>query len=257
LKDVAALTLRAFPQAIIPNKLLQEFRALAKGGELALPFVEELAADIFMDDFSPKFTQAAKQASAYVEGTLYARYYEVDCAAVLRLPDSKLEPRRWSWFTREAPTNPFAALCVRRAAAEEGKPWDVARNGMVIEQSQILTTHNLALVFGPLGLEGELRNHLREMAEQCFAWICRRQQAKTTKWHAKLIMLKQTAYAWRQMVFYISRLPHAEASQFIVWADEHLQEQSSDFRARFASALQFGYPLPRAAPPQRTTLFVL
>ena len=31
LKEVAMLTLRAFPQAIIPNKLLQEFRALAQG----------------------------------------------------------------------------------------------------------------------------------------------------------------------------------------------------------------------------------
>ena len=238
LKDVAALTLRAFPQAIIPNKLLQEFRALAKGGELSLPFVEELAADIFMDDFSPKFTQAAKQAAAYVEGTLYARYYGLDCAAVLRLPDTTPEPRRWSWFKREGPTNPFAALCIQRAAAQEGKPWDVARNGMVIEQSQILTTHNLALLFGSLGLESELRPHLREMAERCFAWICRRQQAKSAKWHAKLIMLKQTAYAWRQMVFYLSRLSHEEAGQFIGWAEEHLRKQSADFHARFIPALR-------------------
>lgn len=238
LKDVAALTLRAFPHAIIPNKLLQEFRALAKGSELALPFVEELAADIFMDDFSPKFTQAAKQAAAYVEGTLYSRYYGLDCAAVQRMPDTKPQPHHWSWFKKEAPTNPFAALCISRAAAEEGKPWDVARNGMVIEQSQILTTHNLALIFGPLGLEDELRIHLREMAEQCFAWICRRQQVKTAKWHARLIMLKQTAYAWRQMIFYLSRLSHMEAGRFLVWAEEHLQEQSSDFRARFAPALR-------------------
>jgi len=238
LKDVAALTLRAFPQAIIPNKLLQEFRALAKGGELDLPFVEELAADIFMDDFSPKFTQAAKQAAAYVEGTLYARYYGLDCAAMLRLPDTKPAPRRWAWFSREALANPFAALCLQRAAAKEGKQWDVARNGMVIEQSQILTTHNLALVFGSLGLESELKSHLREMAEVCFAWICRRQQAKSTKWHAKLIMLKQTAYAWRQMVFFLSRMPHDEVGQFIAWAESHLREQSAEFQARFAPALR-------------------
>ncbi len=238
LKDVAALTLRAFPQAIIPNKLLQEFRALAKGGELPLPFVEELAADIFMDDFSPKFTQAAQQAAAYVDGTLYSRYYELDCAAVQRMPDAPPDPQRWSWFKKETPTNPFAALCISRAAAEERKPWEVARNGMVIEQAQILTTHNLALLFGPLGLEDELRLHLREMAEQCFAWICRRQQVKTTKWHARLIMLKQTAYAWRQMVFYVSRLSHMEAGRFIVWAEEHLADQSSDFHARFEPALR-------------------
>lgn len=238
LKDVAALTLRAFPQAIIPNKLLQEFRALAKGGELSLPFVEELAADIFMDDFSPKFTQAAKQAAAYVEGTLYARYYGLDCAAVSRLPEAKPEPRRWSWFKREAPTNPFATLCIERAGADESKQWVLARNGMVIEQSQILTTHNLALVFGALGLENELKMHLRDMAERCFAWICRRQQATSTKWHAKLIMLKQTAYAWRQMVFFVSRLPHEEAGQFIAWAESHLRKQSAVFQNRFSPALR-------------------
>jgi hypothetical protein len=238
LQDVAAVTLRAFPQSIIPNKLLQEFRALAKGGELSLPFVEELAADIFMDDFSPKFTQAAKQAATYVDGTLYARYYGLDCAAVLRLPDPKPGPRRWSWFNREAPTNPFAALCIQRAAAAEGMPRDVARNGMVIEQSQILTTHNLALLFGVLELEAELRPELRDMAERCFHWLCRRQQVRSDKWHAKLIMLKQTAYAWRQMIFFLSRLPHEEAGQFIGWAEAYLQGQSTDFHSRFIPALR-------------------
>lgn len=238
LKDVAALTLYAFPHAIIPNKLLQEFRALAKGGELSIPFVEELAADIFMDDFTPKFTEAAKQAAAYVEGTLYARYYGLDCAAMLRMPDTKPDPRRWSWFQREASTNPFAVLCIQRADAAEGKPWDVARNGMVIEQSQILTTHNLSLLFGALGLETVLRTEIRDMAERCFRWLCRRQQVKNDKWHAKLIMLKQTAYAWRQMIFFLSRLPHKEVGLFIAWAEDHLRKQSADFCARFMPALR-------------------
>lgn len=109
---------------------------------------------------------------------------------------------------------------------------------MVLEQAQILTTHNLALIFGPLGAESELRNHLREMAEKCFTWICRRQQVKTTKWHAKLIMLKQTAYAWRQMIFYVSRLSHSEAGEFISWAKDRLLKQSSDFRVLFTPALR-------------------
>jgi hypothetical protein len=238
LKDVALLTLRAFPQTILPNKLLQEFRALAKGGELDVPFVEELAADIFMDDFSPKFMQAAKQAAAFVEGSLYAHYYGVDCAAVGRLPEAAIKRQRWFGLQRETPANPFAVLCVARAAAVAGKPWDVVRNGMVIEQSQILTTHNLALLFGTLGLEAELRTDLRDMADRCFRWLCRRQQVRSEKWHAKLIMLKQTAYAWRQMIFFLSRLPHEEAGQFIAWAEDHLLEQSGDFRTRFSPALR-------------------
>lgn len=240
LADVAALTLRAFPQAILPNKLLQEFVALAKGGELDLPFIEELAADIFMDDFSPKFTQAAKHAAAVMEGTLYARYYDLDCAALRSLSAAKPEPTRRSWFSRnrETPANPFAALCIRRAGADESKRWDVARNGMVIEQAQILTTHNLALLFGPLTLGETLRGELRDMSERCFRWICRRQQVKSDKWHAKLIMLKQTAYAWRQMIFYASLLAPDERQGFIAWAEGHLHEQPADFRARFAPALR-------------------
>jgi len=238
LKDVAMLTLRAFPHAIVPNKLLQEFRVLAKGGELDLPFVEELAADIFMDDFSPKFTQAAKQAAEAMEDSLYARYYEVDCAAVRDLPDAKPEPKRWSWFQRQAPTNPFATLCIARASANPGKRWDVARNGMVIEQSQILTTHNLAVLFAAFGLAAELRSDLRDMAERCFRWICRRQQAKSDKSHAKLIMLKNTAYAWRQMIFYLSHLPPEETGGFIAWAGEHLREQREAFQIRFGPALR-------------------
>lgn len=238
LKDVAGLTLRSFPAAIIPNKLLQEFRALAKGGGLDLPFVEELAADIFMDNFSPKFTHAAKLAAAFVDGTLYARYYDIDCAAVLRLPDAKTGTTPLSWFQREARTNPFAALCIQRAAAVEGNRWDVARNGMIIEQSQVLTTHNLATLLGALELESELRGSLRGMAEHCFQWICRRQQVKSTKGHAKLIMLKQTAYAWRQMVFYVSRLSHDETGEFLRWAEEYLSAQPREFGCRFSPVLQ-------------------
>lgn len=239
LADVAALTLRAFPQAIVPNRLLQEFVALAKGGELDLPFVEELAADIFMNEFSSKFAQAAKRAATLIEGTLYARYYGVDCAVLRQLPEANPESRRGSWFSgnRVAPVNsPFAALCIQRAGADESKRWDVARNGMVIEQAQILTTHNLALLFGPLGLGEALRSNLRDMSERCFRWICRRQQVKSDEWHAKLIMLKQTACAWRQVIFYLSLLTPKERQGFIVWAEGHLHEQPAHYRARFAPA---------------------
>lgn len=240
LKEVAMLTLRAFPQAIIPNKLLQEFRALAQGAELNLPLVEELAADIFMDDFSPKFTEAAKRAAELIEGSLYARYYGLDVAAIRRLPDSKPEPKQRRWFSRETPdtVNPLVELCITRAGVSGASGWDVARNGMVIEQAQILTTQNLAVLFQYFNLSSELRCELRDMAECCFRWICRRQQAKTDKWHAKLIMLKNTAYAWRQMVFYLSHLSNDEVGAFLKWADEHLHQQADDFRARFAPALR-------------------
>ena len=64
LEEVACLTLTSFPQTILPNKLLQQIRALAKGAGIEVPIVDELAADIFMGEFSPRFTVAAKLAAS-------------------------------------------------------------------------------------------------------------------------------------------------------------------------------------------------
>ena len=238
LKELAALTLRSFPHAILPNKLLQEFHALAKGGELDLPLVEELAADIFMDDFSPKFTRAAQRAAAWAEGTLYARYYGIDAMTIQRLASAQPESRWTSWLRGEAAVNPFARLCIERARVTESKHRDVARNGMVIEQSQILTTHNLAVLFQALDLAAELRPDLRGMAERCFRWICRRLQAKGGEWHARLIALKNSAYAWRQMIFYLAHFPAAEITSFLAWTTEHMGRQPTSFQQRLAPALR-------------------
>lgn len=238
LKEIAMLVLRAFPHVILPNKLLQEFGALAKGAEMRVPLVEELAADIFMDDFSAKFTEAARRAGRLLKGTLYARYYQIDFEAVQALPDWQPGKRVWSWSERAQPENPFALLCIKRANADESKRWDVARNGMVIEQSQILTTHNLAALFDVLDLGTALKSDLSDMAKSCFTWICSRLQVKSDNWHAKLIMLKNTAYAWRQMLFYLSFIEKSELNSFITWCDSHLAEQPNDFVARFAPAKQ-------------------
>ncbi|MGZ8901461.1 MAG: hypothetical protein ACXW3Z_15325, partial [Limisphaerales bacterium] len=56
--------------------------------------------------------------------------------------------------------------------------------------------------------------------------------------HAKLIMLKQTAYAWRQMIFFVSMLPPDEQKVFLSFADAHLHEQPADYRRRFEPALR-------------------
>ena len=48
-----------FLYVIFFNFLITEIRALAKGARLKLPLVEEIAADIFMGEFSGKFLAAA------------------------------------------------------------------------------------------------------------------------------------------------------------------------------------------------------
>jgi hypothetical protein len=237
LEEVAILTLISFPQAIVPNKLLQEFRALAKDAGLDIPLVDELAADIFMGQFSGKFVESARRAAELLADSLYDTYYGIDYRRIRKTPAMREAPKR-TWF-RRATTSPdwFAQLCAARAGVALGT-WDPATNGMVIEQQQILTTQNLAALFKGLGLADALRGHLGDMARKCFQWVCKRQQMKVEKWHARLIMLKNTAYAWRQMVFYLALLPDRGIADFLRWAEGHLDAQPEEFRDRFRPALK-------------------
>jgi hypothetical protein len=233
LEQVVTLVISAFPQQILPNKLLQEIRALAEGAGLHLPIVDELAADIFMGDFSEKYLRAAQQAGRLLAGTLYERYYGIDYAQVQQIDDV-------TSLGYGAPTSPaFTRLCYDRAGtAPSGGRWSVARNGTVIEQEQILTTHNLAVLFQELRLIDTLGPQLDELARRCFAWICRRQQQKIDVWQPRLRMLKNSAYAWRQMVFFLALMPVGAVETFLGWADDHLARQRPDFQARFRPALQ-------------------
>lgn len=114
------LALDAFPATPLPNPLIAELDTLAREAELDLPFTEELAADIFMGRFSPKFKRAAQLAHTLLAGTPYAERYELDPAAL---------------------DGDFDQLCFARAGTEPG---GVRENRKIIEQAQILTTHNLA-----------------------------------------------------------------------------------------------------------------
>ena len=234
LEEVTVLTSSSFPHVILPNKLLQELRALAKTAEMDLPLVDEVAADIFMGEFSGKFLRAAKTAAGLLEGTLYVTYYEIDYRQVRQMPEAKKGPKK-PWFHRNT-SDPFVELCSSRAGVSYGS-WDPVINGMIIEQQQILTSQNLAVLFDGLGLVDALRNRLDDLPRRCFSWICRRQQVQADKFHAKLIMLKNTAYAWRQMVFFLALLPDAEVQAFLSWANEHLNKQKEGFRNRFRPAL--------------------
>ena len=237
LEEITLLTVRSFPHVIVPNKLLQELRALAKGANLYLPLVEEVAADIFMGQFTQTFRESAKVAAQVVERTLYANYYAIDYNEIRQLPATKPKATNERvWFRQHSTNDDFAQLCASRAGVELGT-WDAATNGMIIEQQQILTTQNLAALFSTLNLTESLHDELGEMARECFRWICRRHQMKIDLYHAWLILLKNSAYAWRQMIFYLSLLSETEQRDFIAWAEQHLQEQNEEFHIRFRPAL--------------------
>jgi hypothetical protein len=118
LQEVSLLALSAFPHAILPNKLLQELNALAKTAGLDLPLVEELAADIFMGRFSPKYAVAAQGAAALLDNTLYATYYGIDYGEVsAEAFEPALENSSFSG-NDAAPDEEFAEMCARRAGVE-------------------------------------------------------------------------------------------------------------------------------------------
>lgn len=200
LAQTVLLALSAFPQAILPNTLVRELGALAKQAGLPMPLVEEVAADIFMGTFTAKWRTAAELTSRAMAGTLYARYYDL--------------PQSWTSAPRPRPfrvlakrtADDFADLCVARAAEARPTrtPGSVAANGTVLEQSQILTTQNLAVLVDTLGLRDRLRASAPELAAESLAWTVDRLAIRTDHRHAALQAVKNAAYAWRQALFFLS-----------------------------------------------------
>ncbi|HEY6252477.1 MAG TPA: hypothetical protein VI685_21185, partial [Candidatus Angelobacter sp.] len=228
LEEVSTIALVSFPYAILPNKLLQELRTLAKAAGLDIPIVDELAADIFMGAFTEKFLAAAKIAAEMLRGSFYERYYGLDYRPILQMDN--IQERHGAKISPE-----FAALCQELAQVKNDEGWSVSRNGKIIEQSQILTTQNLAPLFAALSLRSALSGRVRELSEQCLRWILRRQTS--TSWKANLRMVKNSAYAWRQMVFFLSLLDSSEIRAFIQWTRAEAVRQKSTRAEQFESAV--------------------
>ncbi|SDP69222.1 hypothetical protein SAMN04487981_13345 [Streptomyces sp. cf386] len=236
LRQLGELAVQAFPGTILPNPLVRELGVLARQGDLGAPFVEELAADIFMDTFSPKFLTAARIAGELLRGTLYERYYGIDYAAIRNL--AIIETGTALSHSRGARTSPgFARLCAERAAAASGTragSWSVAANGTVIEQAQILTTHNLATLVHRVGIAP--RPDWADLARHGFGTVCR----LTARVHHNprpLATIKDAAYAWRQTLFHLSLCPPDEQRRVIAGLDEETARHPAHVTTRLAPVL--------------------
>ncbi|MFF2200952.1 hypothetical protein [Streptomyces sp. NPDC058145] len=238
LRQLGGLAVRAFPGTILPNPLIRELSVLARRAELGAPFVEELAADIFMGTFTPKFLTAARVAAELLGGgSLYERYYAIDYAAVRNL--AVIEAADSARRSQGARTSPgFAALCRQRAAefapgTGRSGSW-VAGNGTVIEQAQILTTHNLATLVHRVGIDPGAG--WDESALRCFGTVCR----LTGRVHHNprpLGTIKDVAYAWRQMVFHLSLCPPDQQWHTLDRVTEDCAQQPRHIAGRLAPAL--------------------
>lgn len=201
LAQTTMLALSAFPHTILPNRLVRELGALAKQAGLDLPLVEEIAADIFMGTFTKKFRDAAAITNRVMAGTLYGRYYD--------LVETWADRIRTEW----GQALDFVELCglrAREARTARESSW-VAANGIVLEQAQILTTHNLAVLVDRLGLRGQLSAVAGRLATRALGWAVRRMALPFPHRHAALVAVKNAAYAWRQGIFFLS------------FCDEHTQ----------------------------------
>ncbi|MEU9048966.1 hypothetical protein AB0D37_00945 [Streptomyces sp. NPDC048384] len=234
LRQLGELAVQAFPGTVLPNPLVRELGVLARQCDLGVPFVEELAADIFMGTFSPKFLKSARIAAELLRGTPYERYYGIDYAAIRNLAIAETgEALSRSYGARTSPG--FARLCTERAGTASGADsWSVAANGKVIEQAQILTTHNLATLVHRVGIAPQ--PGWPDLARRCFDTVCRL-TAQVHNNKRPLPTIKDAAYAWRQMLFALSLCPPDEQRRFLSTLDEEAARHPAHVRSRLAPAL--------------------
>jgi len=207
--EMASLILTHFPQSQLPNPMIEQFTELKRTTDLKTPFVPELAADIFMGKFSKNFGAAAVASNRFLKDTVYGRYYN--------LPKT-IDPTR------------LGAMCAKRAKFKrrQGGSW-VAQNGTVIEQAMILTSHNMANLLENLELDVDYSSSTL----LCFEFVVKNLGAQPSSRYLELIALKNSAYAWRQMLTLLSQLNRAEQEKAFEKIKKRLQEQPQEFQDFF------------------------
>ncbi len=236
--QVTLLAIRGFPHTILPNPLISELSTLAAQTGLSLPLTEEVAADIFTGTFTSKWAQAAATASRLLSGTLYARYYDLPAPhAWPEPPDGPDSPATQRWGKVIAAD--FSALCAARARQahfSNGSGSVVAVNGTVLEQSQILTTHNLAILTDALDLHDHIAALAPDLADRALAWLVRRLQQRPATRRAALQAIKNGAYAWRQAIYLLSLCPPSAQTEALARLRGHIHAAGETFQVKFGPA---------------------
>lgn len=198
LEEAVQLWLSYWPYSVAPNALVREFRILAP----ELPWLEELYPETFHKALESRFARAARCAARLLQATAYERYYRLPMEELLGLAD------------QQAFSPPFVGLCRQRAGIP-GRDRRAYR-ARLVEQQQILTTQNLAVLTEHLGLQYEVAQVLK-----CLRWLTRR------KWRGK----RCGAFAFRQLVFILSRLSPVEQEEALNQGEAWLQRfPSKDFQ---------------------------
>lgn len=194
LRRLGELVLDAFADTPMPNTLVRELALLSSEAGEEPPWVEEPAADIFTGPFPAVFRTAALTAARLLTGTLYERYYDIDYAWLSRLDAERIPPHHTyaqSWFDR---------LCRTRAGVEPDARGRDA-NGLIIEQAQILTTHNLATLVHTLRARPAAGwDRLAHQAFETVVTLTGRLPGNPAPRPA----IRRIGSAWRHMLFFLS-----------------------------------------------------
>lgn len=194
--ELTLLYLTRFAHTLLPNPLIVELGGLAAIAELKLPLCAELAADLFRGSFSKTWTVAAKDTVRLLAGSVYARYYDLP----ERVPGQLV---RW---------------CTARAGdVGPGARWGshAARAGAIIEQGQIVTSHNLASIVQRLEIGPTVAPLAPDLAQRVLGWALEQLASLPADRRGQLLGIKNTAYAWRQGVFLLSLLEPSEARAIV------------------------------------------
>ena len=100
----------------------------------------------------------------------------------------------------------------------------------MIEQSQILTTHNLAILTGPFGVGELLPLDFEALARRAWEQVLRL-GGRIDANPRPLRTIKDLAYAWRQTLFFLSRVDARAQAAFLAAMRADL-ERAPDVAAR-------------------------
>lgn len=185
--------MKAFPHVILPNMFIGKLKSILEGNKPYLPLTKELAADIFEGGFAPVFAHSAVKSANLLKGTLYERYFNLSGVfSDLSLDDSN-----------QNKLDNFTSFCKNRSATSSS--WFTTKNGGIIEQQQIITTHNLAALVSYFNLQDKI--DWNTLAMKTWKFILKAVSNHSAIKDKPLPHQKNIAYAWRQLVFYLSFLP--------------------------------------------------
>jgi len=230
---VARLCLVRWPGSLVPNKMVSTINALAGQAELQTVcpswpgLTEELAADIFMGRFQPRWELHARTAEELLRGTLYDAYYGRLCqphAERGEVRSSTTSNALWTSHCSSGGHEPaFEEVCARMTNRQNaGLPCtsSLVRSGQVVEMSMVLTTHNYAVLVKLLTAMHKQLNE-RELVEAChkaYAQVMATLRPfflePRTRNRSTLKSRKNGAYGLRQLVVLVSLLPDAAADEF-------------------------------------------